>query len=990
MIRSAGHVPQPASDSQKGRALLSRALAFLCPLAWFVLTVSFAAAQPSPASQPADVEARIRQLLPLLKDRETGKAAVEQLQALRDERVLHLFEHIRDNSLYFYKDQFVLVPTLRDAPPGGKVADVYDLFATVDLDGKPVGAPLETIPADELKGKEFSAPKPVRTVVLSALRLLGLKMDDPVLRRNAARDLGGRRQVDALPELRAVAEKDPVASVQKAARESIDLILASGADPTATPQQKMQAVANLGDQQSLRSLDSLKEAAAKPSLSATDAAIYKTAIAKIERHQAVTNWIKNLFFGLSAGSIFVLLALGLAITFGLMGVINMAHGEMMMIGAVTTWACHEYIGNNLPPAWFDWYYVIAFPVSFIMAALVGLLIEVSIVRWLYKRPLDSLLATIGVSYILIQLVRNWKGDNLGMRTPTWAGQNWEVFQDVLLPYNRLFLIALTVFCLLSVVALFRYTRLGLMIRATVQNREMAQALGVNTRLVDMTTFAFGAGLAGLAGYGIVLTSNPSPEIGQTFIVKSFLTVVVGGVGKLAGVIVSGLGLGFVEKLLEPITIIQTPIKIFDATWAQVAGLLAVILFMQRRPAGLFPDKGRMADQADRTSAPIAARIGRRGDLILGGTLVFLGLILVPLLYGSGMMSLEFVNKLGYILAFAICAIGLDLIWGYIGVLSLAQFLFFAIGGYCMGLYLINYGPKSPDGIPMALSYVMSDVGSRQAPWFLAFFYSFPVTVLLGMLLPGLLALLIGLSTFRSRVRGVYFSILTQAITVAFWLVFQKNDMKLGGTNGLTNFTHILGFPIQATAGAGPFEQTRFWLYVASFLSLAVVVLIAKALVHSGYGRVLVAIRDDETRLRFVGYQTWAYKASAFAIAAVFAGVGGMLYVPQKGIITPQQIAAVASILVVAWVAVGGRGTIWGAVIGTIFVSLLYEYMTSAAPQYWYFVLGALFILVPLLLPGGIVSIPQVIGRMRQKRITESRGFPVSGLAGSPAVDGGRS
>ena len=933
------------------------------------------ATQPvTPTTQAASVEDQIRALLPQLKDRDAGKAALERLQAMRDERVLHLFEHIRDNALYERNGAIVFVPSVREEG-GTKVGDVYDLFAPTDDAGLPVGKPVETLPMGQLSGKEFTPVRALRSQIINALRVLGLKMDDAALRKKAARDLGGRRQIDALPDLRAIAASDPDAGVRRAARESIALIIASGSDPTATAEQRRAAITELGELGSLNAVSMLSDQAAKPNVPAEHAAVYQTAIRQIERHQSITSWIKNLFFGLSAGSIFVLLALGLAITFGLMGVINMAHGEMMMIGAVTTWACHEYIGKQLSPEWFNWYYVIAFPASFLMAAIAGLVIELTIVRWLYKRPLDSLLATIGVSYVLIQLVRNWKGDNLGMRAPTWAGKNWEIYQDVLLPYNRLFLIVLTLVCLISVVGLFRYTRLGLMIRATVQNREMAQALGVNTRLVDMTTFAFGAGLAGLAGYGIVLTSNPTPEIGQTFIVKSFLTVVVGGVGKLAGVIVSGLGLGFIEKLLEPITLIEKPIKIFDATWAQVAALLAVILFMQRRPAGLFPDKGRMADQADRTSAPFTARVTRRGDLILGALFIALGLGLVPLLYGTGVMSLEFVNKLGYILAFAICAIGLDLIWGYIGVLSLTQFLFFSVGGYCMGLYLINYGPKSADGIPMALSYVMSDVGERHAPWFLALFSTFPVTLLLGLLLPGLLALLIGLTTFRSRVRGVYFSILTQAITVAFWLIFQKNEMKLGGTNGLTNFTHILGYPIQASAEAGKFEQTRFWLYIASFVTLMVIVLVAKLLVNSGFGRVLVAIRDDETRLRFVGYQTWAYKASAFAIAAIFASIGGMLYVPQKGIITPAQLAAVSSILVVAWVAVGGRGTIWGAVIGTVFVSLVYEYMTSVAPEYWYYALGLMFILVPLLLPGGIMSIPQVIGRLIEKRSTDAATRP---------------
>ncbi|HEV7298864.1 MAG TPA: urea ABC transporter permease subunit UrtC [Tepidisphaeraceae bacterium] len=953
-------------------------------------------AQGAPATQPVaaagdvSVEDQIRARLPALSERESGLAALKELEAMRDARVLRVFQRIQDRTLYQWDGQFVYLPGFRDEPSQGQVADVYDLFTETDEAGAPLGVPLATVPKADVK--DFAPPRPVRTQVLNALRVLGLKVDDAAVRRVAARELGNRRQADALPELRQIAESDPDAKVRHTASESVNLIVAASTDPAVTSEQKLAAVAALGELESIRALDLLKDQSNQPNLAPADAAVYRTAIEKIEWHLSVTNWIKNIFFGLSAGSIYVLLALGLAITFGLMGVINMAHGEMLMIGAVSTWACHEFliVGQVLPPEWFNWYYVIAFPVSFLTAATVGLLIEVSIVRWLYKRPLDSLLATIGVSYVLIQAVRNQFSDNLGMRKPTWAGRSLEVMQDVNFAYNRLFLIALTVFCLLSVVAVFRYTRLGLMIRATVQNREMAQALGVNTRLVDMVTFAFGAGLAGLAGYGIVLTSNPSPEIGQTFVVKSFLTVVVGGVGKLAGVIFSGLGLGFTEKLLEPIVLIEQPLRIFDATWAQVAALVAVIFFMQRRPAGLFPDKGRAADQADRTSMPFLTSTTRKGDYMLGGALVFLGLVLVPFLYGTGLMSLEYVNKLGYVLAFAICAIGLDLIWGYIGILSLMQFLFFALGGYCMGLYLINYGPKAPDGIPMALSYVMSDVSGRKAPWFLSMFESFPLTLVLGLVLPGSLALLIGLSTFRSRVRGVYFSILTQAITVAFWLIFQKNDLKLGGTNGLTNFTHILGFPIQADAAAGKFMQTRFWLYIVSFVTLIIVLMLAKWLVNSGFGRVLVAIRDDETRLRFVGYQTWAYKAAAFTLAAMFAAVGGMLYVPQKGIINPHMIAAIASIQVVAWVAVGGRGSLWGAVIGAIFVSLVYEYMTSVAPQYWYFVLGGLFILVPLLLPGGIMSIPKVIsGFLSERRGRATDPLPLP-LAAEPKIADGRS
>ena len=967
--------------------------------AWAARVATAQDAAPAPAAPatapsaavvppPADaVDESIRKTLPELLDAKTGPAAVEKLSALRDARVLLAFKRIQDRHTYTWQGQIVFVPGFSRDAAGGEVARVYDLLVPVDDAGAITGNPVATVPKAELSRKEFSPPRPVRNVIGNALRMLGLKVNDPAIRRNAARDLGNRRVLDALPELRALAQSDPDADVRRAARESAHLIVASGSDPRATPEERRAAMAALGELGSLRSLDMLKDLLAKGGLTEGQHAAGAAAVKQIERHKSITGWIQNVFSGLSAGSIYVLLALGLAITFGLMGVINMAHGEMLMIGAVTTWACHEFTSPLLPPAYFDWYYVIAFPLSFLTAALVGLAMEVSVVRWLYKRPLDSLLATIGLSYVLIQAVRSWKGDNLGMRGPSWAGRNVEIIRDVVLPYNRLFLICLTVFCVLSVVVIFRYTRVGLMIRATVQNREMAQALGVNTRLVDMFTFAFGAGLAGLAGYGIVLTTTPTPEMGQTYVVKTFLTVVVGGVGELAGVVLSGLGLGFVEKMLEPITVMTQPVRIFDATWAHVAALLLVVLFMQRRPAGLFPEKGRAADQADRTSAPALSRRSGRTDVVLGSGFLFIGLVLVPLLYGTGAMSLEYVNKLGYILAFAICAIGLDLVWGYVGVLSLCQAMFFAIGGYCMGLYLINYGPKAPDGIPMALSYVMSDVSGRTAPWFLETFSSFPVTVALGLLLPGLVALLIGLTTFRSRVRGVYFSILTQAITVAAWLIFQKNDLKLGGTNGLTNFTHILGFPIQADRSTGPFEQTRFWLYVASFVTLVVVFALSKLLVGSGFGRVLVAIRDDETRLRFRGYQTWAYKAAAFTLAAAFAGAGGMLYVPQKGIINPHQMAAEASILVVAWVAVGGRGSLWGAVIGAILVSLFYEWLTTWKPQYWKYALGALFLLIPLFLRGGLMSIPSLVRQGVRRRRAPAAPHP-GRPNGFPAVEGG--
>ena len=957
--------------------------------------------------------AAILALVPDLDSGNLGPDAVDKFSALKDVRVLRLFDRLMLNELQQYGDRFVWVPiaSYGKDDEGRNVAELYDPLAESDrltIDGKPA-----TVLSADLDS--FGGSKPVRRLLQTRLSLLALEVDDPATRLNAAIDLGNKQKADALPALLTLSDSDPDPRVRRAAAESVALIRATGNAPDATPADTLTAIQHLGTAKSIRAKGPLQDLLRADTAPPDHLAAARISLDQIDRHITVTNWIKNAFFGLSAGSILVLLALGLAITFGLMGVINMAHGEMLMIGAVTTWATWTYFsgGYLVPflPVWpwpmdANWTFVVAFPLSFLAAAGVGWLTEVTVVRHLYRRPLDSLLATIGVSFILIQAVRLWKGDNLGMATPTWFAGGWEVMPDVTLAYNRLFLLALTAFCVAATFALFRFTRMGLMIRATVQNRDMARSLGVNTRRVDMFTFAFGAGLAGLAGYGLILITNSTPGMGQGYIVNAFLVTVVGGVGKLIGVVISGLSLGFLNKFLEPIKLDFMPFAFFDSTWSWVTVLVAVVLFITRRPGGLFPDKGRAASQAAANEAPFTAPHRWRTDLILGSALVLLGLVVVPLLYGTGHLSPGFVNKLGYILTFAICAIGLDLLWGYLGVLSLCQFLFFAVGGYAMGLYLINHGPMdgANNDVPRALFVVMSGVGEAKPPWFLAFFNSFPLAVFLGMLIPGLLALIIGVLCFRSRVRGVYFAILTQAICVAFWFVFQKNDIRLGGTNGLTNFTHILGFSISPAPDAGPFENTRFWLYIASFLTLAAVFTAAKLLVHSRFGRVLVAIRDDETRLRFAGYNTWVYKAAVFALAGVFAGLGGMLYAPQKGIITPQEIAPLASIMVVVWVALGGRATLWGPVLGAIAVSLLYDTLTSGAPGWyadtvaavptdfargwlafawsaesWMIVLGLLFILVPLLLPGGLMSIPTLLTRaLTRHRPTTER--PVRAVA----------
>jgi urea transport system permease protein len=282
------------------------------------------------------------------------------------------------------------------------------------------------------------------------------------------------------------------------------------------------------------------------------------------------------------------MALGLAITFGMMGIINMAHGEMMMIGAYTTFCLQVLFGHTSTEA-NNLFFVFALPASFIMAALVGGLIEWGIVRHLYKRPLESLLATFGVSLVLIQITRLIFGDNQASNSPTWLVGSFEVVRGMSLPYARLFVFLLTIVCVLAIGILMKYTRLGLNMRATMQNRPMAKALGVNTRAIDLFTFMLGSGIAGVAGCALTTIGGITPDMGQNYIIDSFLVVVAGGVGKLIGVICAGLGLGVFGQILEG--------NFLSPVWSKIVILLSLIAFIQYKPAGLFPPKGRLADDA---------------------------------------------------------------------------------------------------------------------------------------------------------------------------------------------------------------------------------------------------------------------------------------------------------------------------------------------------------------------------------------------------------
>jgi urea transport system permease protein len=334
---------------------------------------------------------------------------------------------------------------------------------------------------------------------------------------------------------------------------------------------------------------------------------------------------------------------------------------------------------------------------------------------------------------------------------------------------------------------------------------------------------------------------------------------------------------------------------------------------------------------------------------------------LPVLYQADAITVETLNMMGRYMCFAIVALGLDLVWGYTGVLSLCQSLFFTMGGYAVGMHMAMQG-KLFNGIPEALSVVYpygigEEKGSEVLPWFWVPFESYHLTFILAMLVPAVLAGIIGYFGFISRVKGVYFSILTQALTVAATMFFSKNEMMFCGTNGLTHFKTLLGYDLTN-------PDVKVGLYYLSLMALLFCCTISFWIVRSRFGKVLIAIRDSENALRFAGYKPHLYKTAIFAFAGGLAGIAGMLYTPQANIITPSYMEAKWSILMVIWVAVGGRGHLSGAVLGALIVNLFYNQLTSSwsigsftwNPEYWPIVLGLMFILVVMYLKGGVISL----------------------------------
>jgi urea transport system permease protein len=449
----------------------------------------------------------------------------------------------------------------------------------------------------------------LRSAIQQALDALTLADPDPDARRAAVVKLGNSQKRAYIPVLEARRTQERDESVRKAIDEAVALLNLGDPDPGV----EIQAVRRLSLLNSIGSLDSLRALAAKPAAPAAVAREAGEAIESLNRHIERVNFFGTIFRGLSLGSILLVVALGLAITFGLMGVINMAHGEMIAVGAYTCYVVQNVFGTGfrfaitLPFAFFGrqvgfglnlpglnaggWvyqgYFLVAIPLSFVTGALAGLALERTVIRFLYRRPLESLLATWGVSLFMQQCFRMVFGsNNVDVDSPKWLLGHFSV-HDVSFGFNRVFVIGFAVMIVLGTWLLLTRTPLGLLIRSVMQNRDMAACMGVRTERVNMMTFAFGSGLAGLAGAFLSQIGNVGPSLGQNYIVDSFMVVVVGGVGSIVGTVCASLGIGTVDQVLQQL--LQSPVV------GKITVLIAIILFLQWKPGGLFATKSRSLD-----------------------------------------------------------------------------------------------------------------------------------------------------------------------------------------------------------------------------------------------------------------------------------------------------------------------------------------------------------------------------------------------------------
>ncbi len=502
------------------------------------------------------------------KSRRDVRTAVTALGRLNDPAALPALEALGERRLRVDKAGLVYIKgedgSLRDALSG------------------------ETVELDEALLRPPRINNAVRRALRPVIAQLQLSSPDVAVRLAAAQELTKRPRPEMMGLLQAALERETEAAVRDVLAVSLAQMQLQSEDPTV----RLAAIrmigesGNLGLRPQLEALVATNEdgsfAEADPEVRAAATA----ALSSFERTQFLINSLGNLFYGASLGSVLLLAALGLGITFGLMGVINMAHGEMLMLGAYASYVVQGIFQESFP-AWFDWYLAVAIPAAFGVCLLTGMILERGVIRFLYGRPLETLLATWGISLVLIQSVRLIFGaQNVQVANPAWLSGGIEVLYGVVLPYSRLAIILFVALVVGLVWLILQRTRLGLQVRAVTQNRPMASCMGISAGRVDMWTFGLGSGIAGLGGVALSQIGNVGPELGRLYIVDSFMVVVLGGVGNIAGTVVGALSLGLVNKMLEPVA---------GAVLGKIGVLIFIVLFIQQRPQGLFALKGRLAE-----------------------------------------------------------------------------------------------------------------------------------------------------------------------------------------------------------------------------------------------------------------------------------------------------------------------------------------------------------------------------------------------------------
>ena len=515
------------------------------------------------------------------------KAAVRAMSARFDQAHYVLIQGLFNGEVYRWDAReeqagLVIVGEEETDDYGDSIVPLYTVYperqAIVGKDGNLVKVSIYDL-------QEVETGRVIRALIQPYLLQMDLSHPDARKRRIAAENIGNRGSAAQIEVLRYSIETETDDAIARLKRVSLaKLQLADDAADV-----RLEAVGQLQELRSPLAIPVLKallregESAvfAEPDAGVRARAV--SALQSLERFSSLMQVVQTAFIGLSLGSILVLMSLGLAIIYGQMGVINMAHGEFIMIGAYTTFVVQNICVDVLPPAYGDLFFAFSLPLAFLVAGGCGLLLEALVIRRLYSRPLESLLATWGISLIFIQGARSIFGDLTAVKLPQLLHGGWEMSPQVILPYNRIFIMGLAIAIVGALMALFFRTRFGLRLRATTQNRSMSACVGVQVRRVDAMAFMLGTGIAGVAGWAMTLIGNVVPNMGQTYIVDSFLVVVTGGVGKLLGTISAGLGIGIFNKLLEPF---------FEAVYGKVILLGLIILFLQSRPTGLFPARGR--------------------------------------------------------------------------------------------------------------------------------------------------------------------------------------------------------------------------------------------------------------------------------------------------------------------------------------------------------------------------------------------------------------